>query len=142
MDPTAFILPLAGIGLIVLLVWLLRGGRSVDLDRANVMAALDAEGVTADRIVLSTDARSGLAWIGASERLAAVRSMGDDVGVAILTPDDIEQLSVTGRPPVLTLRFRSIGQSVFRMRFADEDELERWRDALALYGEVGEKSGP
>lgn len=140
MEPTAFILPLAGIALILLLVWLARGSGSVDLDSANVDAALAAEGLNAVRTTVSADRKSGLAWLAGEDRLAVIRSMGDDVGVTVLAPEDVSRIRIEGAPPVLTLYFRSLGQSALRLRFEDERDLDRWRAALALYGEVGEKS--
>lgn len=140
MDPTAFILPLAGIALILLLVWLARGSGSVDLDSANVDAALAAEELNAVRTTVSADRKSGLAWLAGEDRLAVIRSMGDDVGVTVLAPEDVSRIRIEGAPPVLTLYFRSLGQSALRLRFEDERDLDRWRAALALYGEVGEKS--
>ncbi|PJK28214.1 hypothetical protein [Minwuia thermotolerans] len=140
MDPTAFILPLAGIALIVVLVWLLRGGRSVDLDEGNVSRALADEGLSAVRTAISADRKSGLAWLAGEDRLAVIRSMGDDVGVSVLAPDDVSRLTIRGAPPLLTVHFRTLGQSRLAMRFAGDAELDRWRPVLALYGDLGEKS--
>ena len=98
MDPTEFILPLAGIGLIVLLVWLTGGARLYPISRAAANEALLAEGLTASRIVVSRDGATGLAWMEDLRRAALIRRMGRDIGVTLLEQDDIGRMDMAASP--------------------------------------------
>lgn len=136
MDPTEFILPLAGIALIVVLVWLTGGARLYPMSKAAANAALQAEDLNAERISIGRTGRTGLAWLAARQRIALLRRMGRDIGVTVLEPGDISRLDIRGDPPVLTLRFNSIGQSPASLEFPDMNELQKWQKALMLYGKL------
>lgn len=135
MDPSEFILPLAGIGLIVLLVWLTGGARLYPISRAAANEALLAEGLTASRIVVSRDGATGLAWIEDLRRAALIRRMGRDISVTLLEQDDIGRMDMAANDLAMTLRFRSMGQSPARILLQDEDEMEHWRRVLMPHAE-------
>jgi hypothetical protein len=136
-DPTEFILPLAGIALIVVLVWISSGGRQLPVSKAAANEALLAENLEAANIAIGRRGLTGLAWLAGRERIALLRRMGNHIGVTVLEPGDIRQLDLTGDPPVLTIRFNAIGQAPAKLDFNDNDELEKWRKALMLYGKLG-----
>ncbi|WP_416896884.1 MAG: hypothetical protein ACMVY4_15340 [Minwuia sp.] len=136
MDPTEFILPIGGILLIVVLVWVTGGSRGKPVDRDAVSAALAADGHEAAAIEISRDGRAAVAWIDGMDRMAVVRAMGDDTGVTLLSSGDIRQLKLDGGDNELHIRFRSFGQPPLTLRFTDETALEKWRKALMLYAEL------
>jgi len=135
-QPTDFILPLAGIILVVTLVWLAGGGRSIRLDRAMVDQALRAEGHIPATITVADDGRAAMAWLEDRSALAVVRAMGDHAAITVPGPDDIRGIAIDGEPPRLQVRFRSYGQPPFAITLTDPETLDRWRKVLMLYGEM------
>ncbi|MDF1720106.1 MAG: hypothetical protein P1U65_05500 [Minwuia sp.] len=136
MDPTEFILPLIGIALIVLLVWLSGGQRTVTLTREGVREALAAEGYEAATVTVADDGHTALAWLEGRNALAILRSMGDHPAILVPGPDDIRGIVINGDPPRLQVRFRSYGQPPFAIALNDPESLDRWRKVLMLYGEL------
>lgn len=136
MDPTEFILPLVGILLIIGLVWLSGGRRTVKLTRESVKGALAAEGHDTVTVTVADDGHTALAWVEGQNTLAIVRSMGDHPAILVPGPDDIRGISIKGDPPRLLVRFRSYGQPPFAIILNDQESLDRWRKVLMLYGEL------
>lgn len=136
MDPTSFILPLVGILLIVGLVWLAGGRRTVKLTRKNVREALAAEGHDTATVTVADDGHTALAWLEGKNALAILRSMGDHPAILVPGPDDIRGISIKGDPPRLQIQFRSYGQPPFAIILNDQESLDRWRKVLMLYGEL------
>jgi hypothetical protein len=129
-------LPVAGIALVIVLVWLTGGGRLHPISVAAANSAILAEGLEAEAIMVGPQGSAGLAWLDTRNRIALLRRMGRDIGVTVLEPGDIRGLDLKGDPPALTLRFNSLSQAPARLDFADEAELDKWRKALMLYGEL------
>lgn len=140
LDPTEFILPLAGIALIVVLVWLTGGGKQFPITGVSAHEALDAEGLRSDRLTISRDGSTALAWLAERNRVALLRRMGQHTNVTVLEPWDIERLELHGDPPALTMRMKSLAQPAARLDFANETDLDTWRKALMLYGEIRKAS--
>ncbi|WP_281016886.1 MULTISPECIES: hypothetical protein [unclassified Minwuia] len=136
MKPTDFILPLAGIILVVTLVWLAGGRRNIRLDRTTVDQALRAEGYAPVTITVADDGRAAMAWLEDRSALAVVRAMGDHAAITVPGPDDIRGIAIDGDPPRLQVRFRSYGQPPFAITLTDPETLDRWRKVLMLYGEM------
>lgn len=136
MEPTDFILPLAGIVLVVALVWLAGGRRNIRLDRKMVAEALRAEGYRPATVTVADDGRAAMAWLEDRSALAVVRAMGDHAAITVPGPDDIRGISIDGEPPCLRVRFRSFGQPSFAITLNDPETLDRWRKVLMLYGEL------
>jgi len=135
-DPTSFILPLFGILLIVLLVWLAGGRRTLKLTRANVREALAAEGYQTSSVTVADDGHTALAWLESRNALAILRSMGDHPAILIPGPDDIRGISIKGDPPRLQVQFKSYAQPPIAIILDDQESLDRWRKVLMLYGEL------
>lgn len=129
-------MPLAGIALIVVLVWLTGGGRQFPITGVSAHEALDAEGLRSDRLTISRDGSTALAWLAERNRIALLRRMGRHTNVTVLEPEDIARLELGGDPPALTVRLRSMAQPAARLDFASEADLDTWRKALMLYGEI------
>ncbi len=136
MNPADFIIPLIGILLIVLLVWLSGGRRTVRLTRETVRAALAAEGHETSTVTVADDGCTALAWLESRNALAILRSMGDHPAILIPGPDDIRGISIKGDPPRLQVQFRSFAQPPFAIVLDDQESLDRWRKVLMLYGEL------
>lgn len=122
--------------MIVALVWLTGGGRLHPISVAAANSAMLTEGLQAESITIGNEGATGLAWLSTQNRIALLRRMGRDIGVTVLEPGDIRRLELKGDPPALTLRFNSLSQAPARLDFADEAELDKWRKALMLYGEL------
>lgn len=142
MQPTEFILPLVGIILVITLVWLTGGRRSIQLDRGMVDRALRTEGYRPASITVADDGKAAMAWLEDRSALAIVRAMGDHAAITVPGPDDIRGIAITGEPPRLQVRFRSFGQPPFAITLNDPDTLDRWRKVLMLYGEIAQRKEP
>ncbi len=136
MQPTDFILPLVGIILVVTLVRLAGGRRSIRLDRMMVEQALRADGHVPATITVADDGKAAMAWLEDRSALAVVRAMGDHAAITVPGPDEIRGIAIDGEPPRLQVRFRSYGQPPFAITLTDPDTLDRWRKVLMLYGEM------
>lgn len=128
LDPTV---PLAGIALILLLVWLTGGNRRALVagrdDAATLLAAAETGFVVADIAVSSTrdcaiarDGQGHLAMVFASgAKLAARKLQRDEIAAVTLTPQD-------DGSALLAIRTRAFTHPDFALRL-DQGTAEDWR---------------
>ncbi|MFN4165824.1 MAG: hypothetical protein ACK4GK_14705 [Ferrovibrio sp.] len=128
LDPTV---PLAGIALILLLVWLTGGLRSARLADASEAAALlgAAEtGFVAAEIAVSSTRDCAIAHDGHG-RLAMVFTSGAKLAARKLQRDDIATVTLTPQDDgsaLLAIRTRAFTHSDFALRL-DQGAAEDWR---------------
>ena len=89
MSPLDLILPVGGIALIVLVVWLVGGLRSASIDDADTVRrylALDHPEFEPGELRLAADKRSALILDRGERRSAVLFALGDRVTVRIVAP--------------------------------------------------------
>ena len=94
MNPITLLIPLGGIALILLAVWLAGGARRARLDRALVLRRLDEDlpDFAATEICIDADAATAIAAAG-DGALALIFVAGDKVVVQRLTARDIRRVA-------------------------------------------------
>src|SRR5579864_7354246 len=100
MSPIAMLIPLGGIALILLAVWLTGGAHRARLDRALVLRRLDEDlpGFAAAEVSIDADAATAIAATADGAALALIFAAGDKVAVRPLAPRDIRRLSAQPMP--------------------------------------------
>jgi hypothetical protein len=96
-NPLSLLIPLVGIALILLAVWLTGGARRARLDRALVLARLgeDLPDFTPVEVAVDADAATALA-VGADGTLVLIFAAGDKVVVRALEPGEVRRVAVAG----------------------------------------------
>jgi hypothetical protein len=137
MDPLAFALPVAGIGLILAVVWLTGGYRTVRLDEALVRRRLaeDQPGFEPAAIALDRGGAAALAAGADGRRFALAFAVGDRIATRLLGPADLGEVRVREATDGATLELDTgdFARRRFRLALA-ADEAAAWRsrlDALA-----------
>jgi hypothetical protein len=128
-NPITLLIPLIGIALILLAVWLTGGTRRARLDRALVLRRLteDLPGFAAAEIVIDAPAANALAASADGRSFAIVFAAGDKVVVRSLAPRDWRSITVSGDGLVIdTGDFAHA-----RFALALPGEAERWMARLA-----------
>jgi hypothetical protein len=97
-NPITLLVPLIGIALILLAVWLTGGTRRARLDRALVVRRLaeDLPGFAATEIVIDADGANALAASADGQGFALVFTAGDKVAVRPLAAGDRRRVAVAG----------------------------------------------
>jgi hypothetical protein len=135
LSPIAMLIPLGGIALIMLAVWLTGGARRVRLDRALVLRRLDEDmpDFVAAEISIDADAATAIAATADGGLLAVVFAAGDKVAVRPLSPLDIRRLLAQPAPEGVRLVIET--GDFTRGRFAlrlSAAEAARWQARLPL----------
>jgi hypothetical protein len=93
------LVPLAGILLILLAVWLTGGAQPVVLDEALVARRIaeDLGGATADDVTLAADRSAALATLAAGASVAVAFRAGDKIAVRRLAPGEVRRVAVEPR---------------------------------------------
>lgn len=96
-NPVSLLVPLLGIALILLAVWLTGGARRARLDRALVLARLgeDLPRFSASEMAIAADAATAIVR-GVRGALALVFVAGDKVVVRALERDAVRRVAVAG----------------------------------------------
>lgn len=104
-DPATMLLPLAGILLILLAVWLTGGARAATLDEATIVrrVAEDLPGATIPDLTIGTDRRTALAALDGGIALVAAFVAGDKVVVRRLVPGDVRGVATEPHGATATL---------------------------------------
>ena len=125
------ILPVGGIGLIVLVVWLTGGLRSARIDDAKTVRrhlALDHPEFEPGELRLAADGRSALAIDRGEHRIAVLFALGDRVTVRIVAPGDLAGVAARGGDLVLTLT--DLGARRLILRLGDVAAARAWAARL------------
>jgi hypothetical protein len=125
------ILPVGGISLIVLVVWLTGGLRSVTIDDSATVRrhlALDHPEFDLGDLQLAADGRSALAVDRAGHRIAVLFALGDRITIRIVAPGDLAGLRTRGRDLVLNLA--DLGASWIVLRLDDAEAADAWATRL------------
>ena len=133
-NPLTMLVPLVGIALILLAVWLTGGARRARLDRALVLRRLDedAPDFVAEDVVV--DAGGGTALAAAADRgaVALVFAAGDRVAVRKLAPGDVRRLAQESGPEGVRLVIDTGDFTHGRFDLLlPKAEAERWAARLA-----------
>jgi hypothetical protein len=128
--PITLLIPLLGIALILLAVWLTGGTRRARLDRDLVLRRLeeDLPGFAAAEIVIDAPAASAIAASADGRHFALVFAAGDKVVVRALAPPDWRRVTVSGDGLVIDTGDFAHGRFVLAL----PNEAERWMARLAL----------
>ena len=136
MDPIALLLPVAGIGLILLVVWLtggVRHARIADAEAARRQVALDWPEFRSEQVLLDRDGRAGLLIGAAGQYLAAVYAIGDRIASRLLAPADVRRCRLVQDDEV-ALELADLGAARIALRLADGaaaaaclQKLDAWR---------------
>ncbi len=91
LNPFLLALPVAGIALILLVIWLTGGLKSARVDRAAALARLaeDLPDFHAGSLTVDTDGRLALARAAAGDELALVFAVGSRLATRKLKPRDL-----------------------------------------------------
>jgi len=135
MSPLELAIPVGGIALIVLVVWLLGGMRTASLgDEAAARAriALDHPEIAIADLVMARDRLSALGFAGDGAGLVAVVAVGDRAAVRVLRPPEVRNARLRGADLALTLTDLGAPRLVFRLTdgaaaHAALERVERWR---------------
>lgn len=127
-DPLSLLVPLLGIALILLAVWLTGGARRARLDRALVLARLgeDLPDFAAGEMAIAADGGSAIV-ADAGGALALVFAAGDKVVVRTLERGGARRVTVEGE--LLTLDTGDFTHGRFALRLPGE--AARWAARLA-----------
>ncbi|HMK71680.1 MAG TPA: hypothetical protein VK442_11970 [Xanthobacteraceae bacterium] len=131
MSPLDLILPVAGIALIVLLVWLTGGRRSAsiaDTDAVRRHLALDHPDFEPGDLRLAVDKRSALVVDRGERRTAVLFALGDRITIRLLAPGDLA--GVTARDGDLTLTLADLGARRIALRLGDAEAARAWAARL------------
>ena len=131
MSPLDLILPVGGIALIVLVVWLVGGLRSASIDDADTVRrylALDHPEFEPGELRLAADKRSALILDRGERRSAVLFALGDRVTVRIVAPGDLAGVAARGGDLVLTLT--DLGARRFILRLGDAEAAQAWAARL------------
>jgi hypothetical protein len=130
-SPLDLILPLAGIALIVLVVWLTGGLRSATIDDGETVRgqlALDHPEFDPGDLRLAADKRSALAVDRAERRIAVLFALGDRVTIRIVAPGDLA--GVLARGGDLVLNLADLGARRIVLRLDDAEAAHAWAARL------------
>ncbi len=123
MSPLDLILPVGGIALIVLVVWLVGGLRNASIDDADTVRrhlALDHPEFEPGELRLAADK-----ILDRGERRSAVLfALGDRVTVRIVAPGDLAGVAARGGDLVLTLT--DLGARRLTLRLGDAKAAQAW----------------
>ena len=131
MSPLDLILPVGGIALIILVVWLAGGLRSAsigDSETARRQLALDHPEFELGDLRLAADKRSALAVDRGERRIAVLFALGDRVTIRILAPGDLAGATARGGDLVLTLT--DLGAHRIVLRLGDAEAAQAWAALL------------
>ena len=131
MSPLDLILPVAGIALIILVVWLAGGLRSASVDDAEAVRrhlALDHPEFEPGELRLAADKRSALAVDRGERRIAVLFALGDRVTIRIVAPGDLAGAAAHGGDLVLTLT--DLGARRIVLRLGDAELAQAWAARL------------
>lgn len=136
------IIPVAGIGLIVLAVWLTGGLRTAalaDVDAARRRIALDQPDFAVGDVVVARDRRGALAFDRAGDQLAILFAVGDRMTSRVIRPEDLRRCHAAGADLVLT--FVDLGAGRLVLHFATSAEAAGSADRLErLCGRRGKRA--
>ena len=136
MNPIVMLIPLGGIALILLAVWLTGGARRARLDRALVLRRLDEDLPDFAAAEVSIDADGATAIAAARDgALALVFAAGDKVAVRPLAPRDIRRVAqeTVGDAVRLVLDTGDFTHGRFALRLPVA-EAARWQARLPAAG--------
>ncbi len=122
MSPLDLILPVGGIALIVLVVWLVGGLRNASIDSADAVCrrlALDHPEFEPGELRLAADKRSALILDRSERRSAVLFALGDRVTVRIVAPGDLAYVAARGGDLVLTLTDLGARRLILRLGDAE-----------------------
>ncbi len=131
MSPLDLILPVGGIALIVLVVWLVGGLRNASIGDAEVVRrqlALDHPEFAPGELRLAADKRSALILDCSERRSAVLFALGDRVTVRIVAPGDLAGVGARGGDLVLTLT--DLGARRLILRLGDAEAAQAWAARL------------
>jgi len=132
------ILPVAGIALIVLVVWLTGGLRSATIDDGEMIRrhlALDHPEFDPGDLRLAADKRSALVVDRGERRIAVLFALGDRVTIRIVAPGDLADAAARGGDLVLALT--DLGARRIVLRLGDVEAAQAWAarlDGLLIQG--------
>jgi hypothetical protein len=128
-NPITLLIPLIGIALILLAVWLTGGTRRARLDRTLVLRRLaeDLPGFAAAEIVIDADGANALAASAEGRGFAIVFAAGDKVVVRSLARRDWRRITVSGEGLVIDTGDFAHGRFVLAL----PGDAERWMARLA-----------
>jgi hypothetical protein len=128
-NPITLLIPLLGIALILLAVWLTGGARRARLDRALVLRRLaeDLPGFAAAEIVIDADAANAIAASADGRDFAVVFAAGGKVVVRSVAPRDWRRITLSGDGLVIDTGDFTHGRFVLAL----PGEAERWMARLA-----------
>jgi hypothetical protein len=128
-DPITLLIPLIGIALILLAVWLAGGTRRARLDRALVLRRLaeDLPGFAAAEIVIDAAAANAIAASADGRDFAIVFAAGDKVVVRPIAARDGRRITLSGDSLVIDTGDFTRGRFVLAL----PGEAERWLARLA-----------
>lgn len=130
MSPLDLILPVAGIALIVLVVWLTGGLRNVsiaDTDAVRRHLALDHPDFEPGDVRLAADKRSALA-VGGERQIAVLFALGDRITIRLLGPGDLAGAAARGGDLILTLTDLGVRRMVLAL--GDAETARAWAARL------------
>jgi len=130
-SPLDLILPVGGIALIVLVVWLVGGLRNASIDGADAVCrrlALDHPEFEPGELRLAADKRSALILDRSERRSAVLFALGDRVTVRIVAPGDLAYVAARGGDLVLTLT--DLGARRLILRLGDAEAAQAWAARL------------
>ncbi len=131
MSPLDLILPVGGIALIVLVVWLVGGLRRASINDADAVRrhlALDHPEFEPGELRLAADKRSALIIDRAERRSAVLFALGDRVTIRIVAPGDLAGVAARGGDVVLTLT--DLGARRLILRLGDAEAAQAWAARL------------
>jgi len=130
-SPLDLILPVGGIALIVLVVWLVGGLRNASIDDTDAVRrqlALDHPEFEPGELRLAADKRSALILDRSERRSAVLFALGDRVTVRIVAPGDLAGVGACGGDLVLTLT--DLGARRLILRLGDAEAAQVWAARL------------
>ncbi len=122
MSPLDLILPVGGIALIALVVWLVGGLRNASIDDTDAVRrqlALDHPEFEPGELRLAADKRSALIIDRAERRSAVLFALGDRVTIRIVAPGDLAGVAARGGDVVLTLTDLGARRLILRLGDAE-----------------------
>ncbi len=126
MSPLELVMPVGGVALILLVVWLTGGLRSASLaDAASVRDLLAAShpGVAYDDIAVAADRRSAVAVAASGREAVLVLAVGDRITTRIIAPGDLAAVRSIGETVLVT--FADLGVRRVRMTLEKTGRAER-----------------
>lgn len=125
LNPFLLVLPVAGIALILLVIWLTGGLKSARVDRAGALARLaeDLPDFAAGSLAIDTDGRLAVARAASGDELALVFAVGSRLATRKLRARDLRAAHLRPGPggTQLILQTGDFARSNFELRLPEAE---------------------